>query len=100
MTLVVMRLEPDGTPDETFGDHGVSQVSITDRKPQGGKGTALALQPDGRILIAGVSVGVGPDFVVARLLADGTPDTEFTDTGTMIIDFPAAATRRGHRRHR
>jgi hypothetical protein len=27
------------------------------------------------------------DFAVARLLPDGTLDTEFTDTGVMSIDF-------------
>ena len=50
-------------------------------------GRALALQPDGRIIIAGTASGANPNFAVARLLADGTPDTEFTDTAVMTIDF-------------
>lgn len=82
-----MRLESDGTVDDTFGDHGVSLISVTDRKPSGGGGTALVLQPDGRILVAGASKGTGQDFIVARLRPDGTLDTEFTDTGVMLINF-------------
>jgi len=50
-------------------------------------GKALALQPDGRIVIAGNTAGPNPNFAVARLLADGTLDTGFTDTGVMTIDF-------------
>jgi hypothetical protein len=53
-------------------------------------GAALALQPDGRIVIAGATVGPNSNFsnfAIARLLADGTLDTEFTDTGVITIDF-------------
>ena len=90
--LSVMRLEPDGTPDGTFGDHGTVNVSVTGRSSPAGavsrdSGSALALQPDGRIVIAGATAGLNPNFAIARLLADGTLDTEFTDTGVMTIDF-------------
>jgi uncharacterized delta-60 repeat protein len=90
--LSVMRLEPDGSPDETFGDHGTTNVSVSGRSSPTGDpgrdtGSALALQPDGRIVIAGVTAGPNSNFAVARLLADGTLDTEFTDTGVMTIDF-------------
>lgn len=54
--LSVVRLEPDGTPDETFGDNGTGtvNVSVTARSSPFGdtgrdSGKALALQPDGRI---------------------------------------------------
>jgi uncharacterized delta-60 repeat protein len=90
--LSVIRLEPDGTPDETFGDNGTVNVSVTGRSSATGdpgrdSGAALALQPDGRIVIAGATAGPNSNFAIARLLADGTLDTEFTDTGVMTIDF-------------
>jgi uncharacterized delta-60 repeat protein len=90
--LSVMRLEPDGTPDRTFGDDGTVNVSVTGRSSPAGAagrdtGSALALQHDGRIVIAGATGGPNSNFAIARLLADGTLDTEFTDTGVMTIDF-------------
>jgi uncharacterized delta-60 repeat protein len=90
--LSVLRLDPDGTPDETFGDHGTVNLSVTARTttfgdPGRDTGAALALQPDGRIVVAGAAGIASRNFAVARLLADGTPDTEFTDTGVMTIDF-------------
>lgn len=90
--LSVMRLLPDGTPDETFGDHGTTNVSVTaltsvTGDPGRDGGAALALQPDGRIVVAGATGGPNANFAVARLLPDGTLDPEFTDTGVMTIDF-------------
>jgi uncharacterized delta-60 repeat protein len=85
--LSVMRLESSGIPDETFGDHGSATISVTEDSPNGGTGEALTRQPDGQILIAGATADTNRNFTVARLLEDGTPDTEFTDTGVMIIDF-------------
>ena len=90
--LSVMRLESDGSPDETFGDHGTTNVSMTaltsvTGDPGRDGGAALALQPDGRIVIAGATGGPNSNFAVARLLPDGTLDPDFTDTGVMAIDF-------------
>jgi uncharacterized delta-60 repeat protein len=59
--VAVIRLLPDGGLDPTFGTDGVAEIP--------GRGTnAMALQPDGRIVIAGVGAGV------LRLNADGTLD--------------------------
>ena len=44
-SIAVMRLEPNGTVDDSFGDHGTSLISVTDRKPNGGAGTALRSNP-------------------------------------------------------
>jgi uncharacterized delta-60 repeat protein len=90
--LSVMRLDPDGSPDGTFGDGGTANVSVTGlnsptAQPGRDGGSAVAVQADGRIVIAGATSGANPDFAVARLLADGTLDTQFTDTGALTIDF-------------
>jgi uncharacterized delta-60 repeat protein len=90
--LSAMRLEPDGTPDATFEDNGTINVSVTGLSSPTGvpgrdTGAAIALQPDGRIVVAGATGGLNSNFAIARLLADGTLDTDFTDTGVMTIDF-------------
>jgi uncharacterized delta-60 repeat protein len=90
--LSVMRLEPNGTPDGTFGDHGTTNVSVTaltsvTGDPGRDTGAAIALQPDGRIVVAGATGGPNSNFAIASLLPDGTLDTDFTDTGVMTIDF-------------
>ncbi|HET9899790.1 MAG TPA: hypothetical protein VFR46_01785, partial [Actinomycetes bacterium] len=92
--LAVLRLEPGGTPDTTFGTEGTATVSVTGLTSSNGTpgrdiGSAIALQPDGRIVVAGSATATGFNlkFAVARLLSDGVLDTDFTDTGAMTIDF-------------
>lgn len=51
---------------------------------------ALALQPDGKILIAGgttAGVGGSTDLAVLRVNADRSDDTSFYGTGQRIIDY-------------
>jgi uncharacterized delta-60 repeat protein len=74
------RYDPDGQPDPTFGNGGTLTLDAF-------VGAAIALQPDGRIVVAGATGGPNSNFAVARLLPDGTLDPDFTDTGVMTIDF-------------
>lgn len=66
----LMRLNSDGTQDTGFGTEGIAFPTVQ----------AIALQPDGKILIGGSFSG--PDFGarVARLNADGTIDDSFSST--------------------
>ncbi len=84
----VVRYLPDGTLDTSFGNGG---KVIIDLGAALGTGQALALQPDGKILVAGGSgpsaSGVPVDFALTRLLPDGTTDTAFGVTGRVITDF-------------
>ena len=74
------RLLPDGRPDPEFsaGQDVVSRCAVD--------GEALAVQPDGRVLVAGtINLSSGepkadPGFCVERLLADGRPDPAFAVT--------------------
>jgi uncharacterized delta-60 repeat protein len=84
-----LAIQPDGTPDATFGDNGTVQrvldrSQLADRRPRPRHGAAIALQPDGRIVVAGATGGLNSNFAIARRLADGTLDT---DTGVMTFDF-------------
>ena len=78
------RLRPDGTLDKSFagpsGDGGGKFLWSV------GTGydyaTALALQPDGKIVLAGYcGASTNADFCLTRLSTDGTLDTSFQGPG-------------------
>jgi uncharacterized delta-60 repeat protein len=76
------RLNPDGTPDDTFGD-GLGKLTADFGTPHQAAYDVL-LQPDGKIVVAGVaanSISLRGDFALARFDSDGTPDTSFDGTG-------------------
>ncbi|MDN2578651.1 hypothetical protein [Aquibium sp. ELW1220] len=83
--IVVARFAPDGTPDASFGANGGAKgksmpdgfVSI-DLAAGDDRADALALAPDGSILVAGSHVADdGADIVVVRLTASGVLDAGF-----------------------
>jgi uncharacterized delta-60 repeat protein len=82
-TFCVARLRADGKLDTTFGPAGKRRVAF------GGEREAVfgaALQPDGKIVLVGDS-----DFrvAVARLNANGTPDTTFSTDGKRLFSWGA-----------
>ena len=91
--LLVFRLLPDGTLDDTFGDGG---LVIEDFFGFNDSGRDLVFQPDGKIVVAGnYAVAIGaPAFLVARYNPDGSRDTGFGADGLAVVDFtglPASA---------
>src|SRR5262249_32253745 len=50
---------------------------------------AVAVQPDGKIVVAGSATvsGTGGDFALARYNADGSLDTTFSGDGKVTTDF-------------
>jgi uncharacterized delta-60 repeat protein len=84
--FAVIRLLSNGTPDNSFGTGGKAIVDL------GGDdvATSIALQPNGKIVVAGSTrVGTSGDVAVARLQPDGSPDTTFGRAGKSILDFGA-----------
>ena len=76
----VIRLNSDGSMDTTFNGTGNFLLNLT---PDYELLTDMALQPDGKIVIAGYSTsgnGYSGAFL-ARLLPDATPDTTFNGNG-------------------
>lgn len=69
---VIARLLSDGSPDPAFRSPVISDP------PFSRTASALAVLPDGRLLIAGNVVAYPGDSVVARLLPDGGFDASFT----------------------
>lgn len=76
---VMIRLNPDGTLDASFGTNGVI-VS-----PAGTYFSKAALQPDGKVVVTGYS---NPNPMIARFFPDGTPDKTFGDNGYKILTHP------------
>ena len=80
--FAVARFTPDGQPDPTFGSGGVVStafgVDIQD------EAHAVAVQSDGRIVVAGAVYG---DFGLARYNADGSLDPTFGDGGRVTTSF-------------
>jgi uncharacterized delta-60 repeat protein len=62
--VAVARLNANGSPDATFGAAGKATVDFGVAT----FGNAVALQPDGKIVVVGQRTGTD-DFAVARLLA-------------------------------
>ncbi len=82
---MVLRLLDDGTPDLSFGTSGIAFVDYG----AADLGQGLALQADGRILLAisARNSGAPTDSAVARLESDGSLDTSFGTLGISGIDF-------------
>jgi uncharacterized delta-60 repeat protein len=78
--VAVVVLTRDGEPDPSFGDGG----SVVVRLHLSGRPTAMAVQPNGRIVIGGWMAG---DFFVMRLRANGELDRSFAGDGTRRLDF-------------
>jgi uncharacterized delta-60 repeat protein len=78
---VVLRLNPDGSFDPLFGNGGKTTPNIEILS-----GQALALQPDGKIILAGgggTAAGGGSDFVLSRYNVNGLPDPTFGINGVV-----------------
>ena len=75
-----------GDPDTTFGG-GTGKVT-TDFSPGLDRGTAVAIQPDGKIVVAGIaSAGTAGNFALARYNTDGSLDASFGSLGKVTTDF-------------
>jgi uncharacterized delta-60 repeat protein/uncharacterized repeat protein (TIGR01451 family) len=82
--FAVLRLTAVGSLDTTFDGDGKQVVSIGAKDVA----TAVAVQPDGRIVVGGYTEGVLlNDFAVVRLDADGSLDTTFSGDGRAIVAF-------------
>ena len=79
-------LFPTQVPAE-FGDGGV--VKIDPFAPVNGEGRAVAVQADGKIVVAGYTQSA-EDVAVARLNPNGSPDAAFGVGGKATVDFGAA----------
>ena len=84
--VALVRYNADGTLDNAFGNNG---KQVSDFGPADYFGEAAALQPDGKIIVAGYTqiANVGSSFALARYTTDGKLDTTFNKTGLRTKDF-------------
>lgn len=82
--FVLIRYEPDGSLDASFGQDG---VVLTDLTAGWDSAFAIAIQDDGRILAAGRASGARGRFGLARYAPDGTLDPDFGRDGAVFTNF-------------
>ena len=92
MDMFVLRLKADGTLDTSFGTNG---EAIIDLNMMDNARRVVILQPDGKILIAGITYPDGDQnngysLAMARLTAAGLPDSLFGTAGHVIGEGPVA----------
>jgi uncharacterized delta-60 repeat protein len=91
--FVVARFNSDGSKDQSFGTGG---MTITDFAGLTDQAHALAIQPDGKIVVAGWATRgtvtfADADFAVARYLADGALDGSFGNGGKITTNIAGPA---------
>lgn len=83
--IAVVRFNPNGTLDQTFDNDG---IVITGVDWDDDWANALALQSDGKIVVAGYADGVSSEeFAVVRYNSDGSLDDSFDADGKLITQI-------------
>jgi uncharacterized delta-60 repeat protein len=84
--FALVRYNADGTRDMTFSSDGKVTTNFSRRNDVV---TDLTLQPDGKIVAAGISRsdGSNPNVALARYNADGSLDGGFSGDGKATTDF-------------
>ncbi|MEH1968191.1 putative Ig domain-containing protein [Nostoc sp.] len=80
--FAVVRYNSDGTLDTSFDSDGKVITDIGSKTSDTGR--SIALQADGKILVAGVS---SSNFAVVRYNSNGSLDTDFNTTGKVTTDI-------------
>jgi uncharacterized delta-60 repeat protein len=84
--FMVVRYERDGGLDASFGVAGKVETDVATLSDQA---YAVAIQADGKILVAGSAeeAGKGKSFALVRYNADGTLDASFGTGGKVLTSF-------------
>ena len=80
--IALLRLDGEGVPDGSFGTDGKLVFAAS---PSFDTCWDLAVQPDGKIVAAGIIAGSFEDMAVVRFHADGTPDDSFAGDGILYL---------------
>jgi uncharacterized delta-60 repeat protein len=83
-SFAIARYNPNGSLDPTFNGDGVATTLIDEASA----GTAVAVQADGKIVVAGLSLkGSSSSIAVVRYNANGSPDTSFDGDGVVVTSI-------------
>jgi uncharacterized delta-60 repeat protein len=83
--LLVRRYHTDGRPDHNFGVAGLADIPFTQLTP---RVTSVAVQPDGKLVVAGFTESSHREFLAVRLTTHGQLDTPFGSGGAATTRFP------------
>ena len=83
--FALARYNPDGSLDSGFGSGGLVATPFSVYTLGGAR--AVALQPDGKLVVAGTLYPGQREFGVARYDADGSLDTSFASGGLATVPF-------------
>jgi len=85
--ILLLRYNANGKPDMTFGIGGIASHQSMAQK--GNWGQAVALLPDGKIVLVGNSLsGSKKEAYIARCNSDGTMDSSFGKEGLVLANGP------------
>lgn len=85
--FALLRLNPNGSIDNTFGTGGTGKIIHSFGLFESARG--IAVQSDGKIIVGGAGLpgGGSRDFAVARCLANGTLDPAFNSGAVLTTDI-------------
>ncbi|MEO8961507.1 MAG: hypothetical protein ABI325_06485, partial [Ginsengibacter sp.] len=87
--FAVVRFTSDGSPDATFNENG---RQLTDFGGANDTSICVAIQSDGKIVLAGYSSSGGnTNFAICRYNSDGSLDNTFNTNGKQTTDFGSAS---------
>jgi uncharacterized delta-60 repeat protein len=87
--VALARYNPDGSLDPSFGSAGQVTTDLGGLNQSAG---AVVVQPDGRLVAAGVYAPTGPSqFFLARYNTDGSLDTTFGQSGLVLTNLSPSA---------
>jgi uncharacterized delta-60 repeat protein len=84
------RYLSDGSEDPSFGTNG---RVVMDLAGSSDEVNALAMQPNGKLLVAGYGQRASEDLALARLDIHGIPEASFGTNGTTLIDVAGGSDR-------
>ncbi len=90
--FAIARLLPDGSFDASFAGNGKRVVDFGTENGNDASATAVAVQDDGGIVVAGSLEGsAGTSFALARLTPEGDLDETLDGNGKVVTEFGADA---------
>jgi uncharacterized delta-60 repeat protein len=89
--FVVLRYDANGVLDPTFGPGGIVRTGFGTGPQAYDEGLAMALRPDGTIVVGGDTYDGDTHFALARYTSDGHLDASFGAGGRAITDLGGLA---------
>lgn len=83
--VLLIRINSDGTRDNTFGVNGIVKTSFGTNLDIG---RSVKVDSNGKIIVAGTTGNEGfENSFVARYNSDGSLDTSFASVGYVVVDY-------------